>query len=192
MLLVPVVLVLTVLRTPLSLAWALGFFLICALTDILDGHVARKHSLQSDFGAYWDPLADKILTLGLFTVLIFHPGLRVYWWLVAMLYIRDIGVTLIRNVFKKNGWSFRTTILAKIKTVIQMVVLGLILVLILIPAWRLPASRLDYTEAWYQLAPGYPWMALLPLLLTTLTVFITLLSSIEYISGYYRSVKKEV
>ncbi len=182
--LVPVIIIFIILNTATSLVIAFLLFLISAVSDILDGHIARKYSLQSDFGAYWDPLADKVLTLGLFTLFMFYPDLHIYWWLVLLLYIRDIGVTLIRNYFKKKNLIFKTTPLAKAKTVIQMVILGLLLVFIMYmrirsensghPEWSLSTTRL-------QLFPQFSFLDYVPLSLTVLTVIFTIVSSLGYI-----------
>ncbi len=186
--LVPVILILIGIYTPLSLIIAFILFLISSVTDILDGHLARKLSLQSEFGAYWDPLADKILTLGVFTVLIFFPEYHIYWWLVLPLYLRDIGVTLIRNYFSRHEYKFTTSIIAKTKTVFQMVNLGVILAFMMITriiAFRSGQTQSPVTEIWGSIGIQHPLLfSYIPFILTLITVILTIYSSLKYIVEY--------
>lgn len=96
--------VITLLRVPLVLpgAWflwrgdhkwlGLGFVAAAALTDLLDGLVARATGRITDFGKTWDPVADKIATLLVGVVLVFKYG--VPWWILAAAAARDLAIVL--------------------------------------------------------------------------------------------------
>lgn len=84
-------------------SWAVFWSGICAiiygaasLSDILDGFLARKYHLESTFGKFFDPLADKLLNLAVMIMLI--PLGRIPAWLVILLLVREITVTMLRGV----------------------------------------------------------------------------------------------
>lgn len=72
--------------------WALVVFLVAAATDFLDGHLARRWQVESSFGSLADPIADKALILTALALLVWVDG--VPWWPLAVLAVREIGVTL--------------------------------------------------------------------------------------------------
>jgi CDP-diacylglycerol--glycerol-3-phosphate 3-phosphatidyltransferase len=94
-------------------------FLIAAITDIIDGKLARKYNLITNFGKIADPIADKILVHG--TLISFAAmGLFNYWILVPILF-REIYVTIYRLVAMKKGIVIAADNSGKIKTTIQIV-----------------------------------------------------------------------
>ena len=104
-------------------------FLVTALTDMLDGKIARKYNLITDFGKFIDPLADKFMVIGSQIALLAHlfmsgettEGL-VFVWVVLIILLRELAVTSIRLVVAgKSGIVVAASILGKIKTVSQMV-----------------------------------------------------------------------
>jgi CDP-diacylglycerol--glycerol-3-phosphate 3-phosphatidyltransferase len=100
--------------------WAsLGVFAICAFTDWLDGYVARKYALVTNFGKIMDPLADKLLMLTAM-ILFVQVGL-VPGWMIVLIWWRELAVTGLRTLV-----AARRTVLAadnwgKAKTVLQVV-----------------------------------------------------------------------
>ena len=109
-------------------ALATVVFVVAAISDWLDGHLARRHATDSRIGRFLDPLADKILVLGTFAVLAArHPGI-VPWWAVALIAFRDIGVTVLRSAYESRGKSLRTLPFAKTKTALQLTFLIAVLV----------------------------------------------------------------
>lgn len=125
--LTPIFLILFISGDPLLIQISLAVFIIAALTDWYDGWLARKFNYITDWGKFWDPLADKILTstafIG-FTVV----GL-LEWWMVILIILRDVLITLLRLYAEGRGTNFVTSYYAKWKTVFQMVFLYYLLVM---------------------------------------------------------------
>lgn len=104
-------------------------FVVTALTDMLDGKIARKYNLVTDFGKFIDPLADKFMIIGSQIAILAHlfmsgentEGL-VFVWVVLVILLRELGVTSLRLVVAGNsGIVVAASLLGKIKTVSQMV-----------------------------------------------------------------------
>ena len=115
---------------PVSLwtAWlALALFVAAALTDWLDGHLARKWKIESDFGRLFDPLADKLLVVVTFVGLLGAGLLPV--WFVSLVVAREFLITGIRLVAGQKGVVLAAEKVGKHKTFTQMVtaILGLLL-----------------------------------------------------------------
>ena len=114
---------------------ALAVFAIAAFTDWLDGHLARRYSLQSRLGRAYDPLVDKILILGSFAFLMHARGTGVPgdagWtpWMFVVLLAREFLVTGIRGLLEEQGASFGADRWGKAKMVVQCVALAWLLVL---------------------------------------------------------------
>ena len=102
---------------------------LTALTDMLDGKIARKYNLVTDFGKFIDPLADKFMVIGSMIALLAWMLLRnqtmqalVFVWVVLIILLRELGVTSIRLVVAgKSGIVVAASLLGKIKTVSQMI-----------------------------------------------------------------------
>ena len=100
-------------------------FAITSLTDMIDGKIARKYNLITDFGKFIDPLADKFLVfsamLGILTNDYFADLRKVFIWAAAVVIFRELAVTSIRLVAAgKSGLVIAASWLGKIKTVTQM------------------------------------------------------------------------
>ena len=107
---------------------ALVVFLFAALTDWLDGWLARKFGQVSEFGKFMDALSDKILTLGMLTSLL---ALEAFpkWTLFPILLIlaRELLITGLRLVASGKGKTLAAEKIGKLKTVIQLTCISLIL-----------------------------------------------------------------
>lgn len=113
---------------PVWTAWlALVLFVAAALTDWLDGHLARKWKIESDFGRLFDPLADKLLVVVAFVGLLGAGLLPV--WFVSLVVAREFLITGIRLVAGQKGVVLAAENVGKHKTVTQMLtaILGLLL-----------------------------------------------------------------
>lgn len=104
---------------PINVAIALVLFAVASLTDAIDGHMARKYNLITDFGKFMDPLADKMLTTAAFLGLMQHG--RASAWAVMLILAREFIVSGIRLVAAGKGNVIAASIWGKMKTVFQMV-----------------------------------------------------------------------
>lgn len=106
---------------------ALVLFIAASLTDWIDGKIARKHNLITDFGKFLDPLADKMLTTAAFLAFIqMHAGAGIVWITLIVL-TREFLITSLRLVAVGGGRVIAANIWGKAKTVSQM--LSVILVI---------------------------------------------------------------
>lgn len=113
---------------PWSRLTALLIFLFAALTDWLDGWLARRMGQVSDFGKFMDALCDKILTLGMFVSLL-TMGVMDKWALFPVLLIlsRELLITGLRLVAACKGITLAAEKVGKLKTVIQLTCISLFL-----------------------------------------------------------------
>lgn len=173
----------------LSRAIAAFLFIGASVTDFLDGHIARKHNLITDFGKFMDPLADKFLVLGsMFAMCIssftfeyndlfaydfcVSPEIlrHLFFWGAAIVLFRELAVTSMRLVVAKSGIVVAANMLGKIKTNTQIVCIS---VLLLEPV-VLPFCR--------------GWLSLLSIVV--MSVF-TLWSGLNYILSYWKYLDTE-
>ena len=116
-------------------------YILTGLTDMLDGKIARKYNLVTDFGKFIDPLADKFMVIGsqiailVWMMLNGETKLALFFvWVVLVILLRELGVTSLRLVVAgKSGIVVAASLLGKIKTVSQMVGTVVILVEPIIP-----------------------------------------------------------
>ncbi|MFF4773486.1 CDP-diacylglycerol--glycerol-3-phosphate 3-phosphatidyltransferase [Microtetraspora fusca] len=101
---------------------ALGVFLIASLTDQLDGWLARRYGLITDFGKIADPIADKAL-IGAALVSLSLLG-EMPWWVTIVIISREAGVTLLRFIVIRHG-VIPASYGGKVKTVLQIVAIAL-------------------------------------------------------------------
>lgn len=125
--LTPIFLYLFLTGNPLLIQISLAVFIIAALTDWYDGWLARKFNYITDWGRFWDPLADKILTSAAFFGFVFVGLLPL--WMVLLIVTRDIIVTFLRRYAEGRGYIFVTSYYAKWKTLLQMIFLYYLLLL---------------------------------------------------------------
>jgi len=167
------------------LAGALALFLIAALTDFLDGHLARKWQVVSLFGRIVDPVADKILIIGAFVYLAgprfivpagmldrsadAAPGVEmasgVHPWMVVVILLRELGVTSIRAALESRGVDFSARWSGKLKMILQVVAVPIVLIAV----WIDPVAH----EAVRWVRDLVVWA----------TVIATIVSGLPYISG---------
>ena len=124
---------------PWFLDIAFVIFVIAGLTDVVDGHIARRWNATSKFGRMIDPLVDKVLVCGAFLcfALIGVPRLfdwgptqlaLVHWIIVGILLAREIYVTVLRQVAEARGINFGAVKLGKIKMFVQVFAIGTVLI----------------------------------------------------------------
>ena len=119
-------------ETVWSHSLALVLFILGALSDFADGYVARALKMKSRLGHFLDPVADKVLVLGTFFALAWLYPQQVPWWAVGIIALRDVLVTALRMIAESGGRSLRTMRIAKVKTALQLIFLGLFLLLLVL------------------------------------------------------------
>ncbi len=107
-------------------AWAA--FVVLMATDKIDGDLARKHDLITDFGKIADPIADKALTgmafIGLAIIFTDQPWGWVFWIAIVLMLAREWGITAMRFVMVRRGFVMPASQGGKIKTVLQSVAIA--------------------------------------------------------------------
>jgi CDP-diacylglycerol--glycerol-3-phosphate 3-phosphatidyltransferase len=97
---------------------ALAIFVVASLTDLLDGKIARKYNLVTNFGKFMDPLADKLLVCSAMICLIEKGSLAA--WIVIVIIAREFIISGFRLVASDNGIVIAASYWGKFKTVFQM------------------------------------------------------------------------
>lgn len=163
-LLMPAILVCLFSGTFGGLTAALVLFVVTAASDYFDGMLARSYALSTRVGRFLDPMADKVLVLGLFVGLAVKLPELVPWWAVALIAARDFGVTSLRMWAEANGRSIRTQAGAKVKTTFQ---LGYLAAMLALLASAEITGSVGATAAWL-LSTKIPFFALLLIVVVTL------------------------
>lgn len=104
---------------------AAAIFVIASATDALDGHIARKYNLVTNFGKLMDPLADKLLVVSALVCLVELgdvPG-----WIVIVILAREFTITALRSVAASEGIVIAAGNSGKLKTIFQMVAITALL-----------------------------------------------------------------
>ncbi len=159
---------------------AAALFAVTSLTDMVDGKIARKYNLITDFGKFMDPLADKFLVfaamLGILVNDAFSDLRPVFVWAAAIVIFRELAVTSIRLVAAgKSGLVIAASWLGKIKTTTQMVgIVAVFLEPVIFPFFR------PFAE-WHILS--YVFIALMTIM--------TLWSGIDYLARYWKFLDPE-
>ena len=135
---------------------ALLIFILASITDLLDGHIARKHNLITNFGKFMDPLADKLLVCSALICLI-ETG-QLASWIVIVIIAREFIISGFRLIASDNGIVIAASYWGKFKTVFQM-----IMVIVLIA--NIP----------------HPIFHVLGIVVTYIALILTIISLIDYI-----------
>jgi CDP-diacylglycerol--glycerol-3-phosphate 3-phosphatidyltransferase len=104
---------------------ALAIFIIASLTDLLDGKIARKYNLVTDFGKFMDPLADKLLVCSAMILLVDLE--RIPSWIVVIIIAREFIISGFRLIAVENGRVIAASYWGKFKTTFQMVMIVLMI-----------------------------------------------------------------
>jgi len=104
---------------------ALGIFIVASLTDLLDGKIARKYNLVTNFGKFMDPLADKLLVCSALICLV--ELCRIPSWIVIMIIAREFVISGFRLIASDNGVVIAASYWGKFKTTFQMIMVCLMI-----------------------------------------------------------------
>ena len=164
-----------------------ALFIAASVTDMLDGKIARKYGLVTDFGKLMDPLADKFMVIGALAVIVYRADagiLRLFFTLVLLVVIfRELAVTSLRLVASTSaGAVVAANLLGKIKTVVQIVFISAVFIE---PAlYAIPALG-SFLPAW--------WVENVPItyLAGALTLLFTVWSGVNYFIGMWKYLDPE-
>ena len=134
---------------------AVSVFALASITDFLDGQIARKYNLVTNFGKFMDPLADKLLVCAALICLI---GDKLYAWIVIIIISRELAISGFRTIAADNGVVIAASMWGKYKTTFQM-----IMIILLILDWN------------------YSWFVVLEYIFVYASLALTIISLIDYL-----------
>ncbi|MDO9558546.1 MAG: CDP-diacylglycerol--glycerol-3-phosphate 3-phosphatidyltransferase [Syntrophales bacterium] len=140
-------------------------FVVAALTDLLDGYIARKYQIVTTMGKFLDPIADKLVVNTAMILMI--PLGRIPAWIVAVIIIRDFTVDGIRTIASSEGIIIQASRLAKQKTLCQVVAVTALMI-------------------------HYPFLGadahLVGIVILYVALFLTLYSGLDYLMKFFKEV----
>jgi CDP-diacylglycerol--glycerol-3-phosphate 3-phosphatidyltransferase len=140
-----------------SAAWRVAAFVafaVASVTDRIDGELARRHNLVTDFGKIADPIADKAL-IGAALIGLSVLG-ELPWWVTVVVLVREVGVTALRLVVIRHG-VMPASRGGKVKTMLQSVAIGLLVL------------------------PTTGWLEDVALLVMAVAVLVTVVTGVDYV-----------
>jgi len=150
-----------------SLAIAI-LFIMAALTDLLDGYLARKYEIVTVMGKYLDPIADKLIVNTAMILMI--PIGRIPAWIVAVIIIRDFAVDGIRAIASSEGIVIQASTLGKQKTLCQIIAVSALMIY-------------------------YPFLGIDPYIIGTVILYLALVLSVysgmDYFVKFYRKIVRK-
>ena len=123
--LIPVFIIIMMLNIPNKFLIACMIFIVASATDAMDGYIARKYNLVTDFGKFMDPLADKLLVISALTTMIEFD--LVPAWMVIIIVARDLTVSILRAIAAADGKVIAASSGGKLKTISQMIAIIVLL-----------------------------------------------------------------
>ena len=121
---------------------AVAIFIVASLTDMLDGKIARKYNLVTNFGKFMDPLADKLLVCSAMICLIELDRLAA--WIVIVIIAREFIISGFRMVASDNGVVIAASYWGKFKTTFQMLMVIVLILDIQMPFFQILGTVLTY------------------------------------------------
>ena len=163
--LIPIFLIVLYTGIPYNHYIAAAVFVSAAITDIIDGHIARRLGMITDFGKLIDPLADKLLV---FAAILWFVGSGTFpVWAALIIIVREFLVTGIRMVAGAQGNVIAADLLGKVKTTMTMTVL---------PFMFLPLARpFEQFIMWNEISPWFNGFCVF------IIVIITVISGLDFL-----------
>jgi len=153
-------------------AAALGLFLLAAISDALDGYLARLLNQDTPLGRQLDPLIDKVLICGAYIYLAAVPGAGVHPWMVTAIVIRELLIQGLRSLLEGQGQAFGAKMAGKLKTTFQCLSISAVLLAL-------------------SVASPPPMLLFLRDALTWIAVGLTLYSGASYLVGAMPALRQE-
>jgi CDP-diacylglycerol--glycerol-3-phosphate 3-phosphatidyltransferase len=145
--LIPAIIVLLYSKDPRLVLLSTGVFLVAAFTDWLDGTIARKYKLITRFGTFFDPLADKLLILSMFFVLVDLEIIPL--WVVLLILARELVVTDIRNACSTNKKVVGANWMGKTKFILQTLLILYLQLVLYVQRANMPSAIFTIPIAYY-------------------------------------------
>lgn len=157
---------------PYNFTIATVIFLVAALTDHLDGRIARSQNIITDFGKFMDPLADKLLVTAALIALVEYN--LIGGWIAVIIIAREFAVSGLRTLAANEGTVIAASVWGKVKTTTQMVaVVGLLIELI--------SLNETYLMELFKSTPALgSFFSMVPIVIMYVATFFTILSGIDY------------
>ena len=121
---------------------AAAIFIVASLTDLLDGKIARKNNLVTNFGKFMDPLADKLLVCSAMICLIQTGQLAA--WIVVIIIAREFIISGFRLIASDNGVVIAASYWGKFKTTFQMLMVIVLILNVQMPFFQILGKILTY------------------------------------------------
>ena len=121
---------------------AVDIFIVASLTDLLDGKIARKYNLVTNFGKFMDPLADKLLVCSAMICLIQTGQLAA--WIVVIIIAREFIISGFRLIASDNGVVIAASYWGKFKTTFQMLMVIVLILNVQMPFFQILGKILTY------------------------------------------------
>ena len=121
---------------------AAAIFIVASLTDLLDGKIARKYNLVTNFGKFMDPLADKLLVCSAMICLIQTGQLAA--WIVVIIIAREFIISGFRLIASENGVVIAASYWGKFKTTFQMLMVIVLILNVQMPFFQILGKILTY------------------------------------------------
>jgi CDP-diacylglycerol---glycerol-3-phosphate 3-phosphatidyltransferase len=179
-LLTPLFMWLILSENPMQRLFGIIVFVVASLTDLYDGYHARKYGETSRWGAFMDPLADKILITSAFLYFV-HLGLMPLWMVIAVA-LRDSVVTLLRLYAELKDKPVITSKSAKLKTLFQNVLAYLLLLLTFLQEPLFVGERIASVSAAILHHDWVYWA------MVTLTIY-TIYTGVAYITENWNTIR---
>ena len=142
---------------------AVGIFILASLTDLLDGKIARKYNLVTNFGKFMDPLADKLLVCSALIALVDLN--RIAAWIVIIIIAREFIISGFRLVASDNGVVIAASYWGKFKTAFQMITIIMLVLNLNVP---------------------FKYMNIINMAVVYIALALTVISLIDYIAKNYK------
>lgn len=171
--LVPVFLLfISVESIPYGFTLATVVFAIAAYTDHLDGKIARRDNLITNFGKFMDPLADKLLVTSALVALVDHNLIGA--WIVVVIIAREFAVSGLRTIAASEGVVIAASMWGKIKTTTQIIAIISLLI-------KLISTKEAYMMEFFQKVPFLSsFFKIFPPVMIYVAVFFTIMSGMDY------------
>lgn len=156
--------------------WVLAVVILAELSDLIDGHIARRYKLVTNFGKLMDPYADSIYRFTVF-LCFFAKGIAELW-MVAIIFYRDVLVAIVRNFGVLSNVVIAARKSGKIKAIAQSTAINLIILIIVYKGFVDPKSasseEVRYVSYWLMLG----------------ATLVTLFSAVDYVLGNWHIISK--